>query len=66
MYKDGMTAGTMESGTFTICIRTMVYHFRGFYGTILSYATNDSDNAIVIGKCLKKSGMQYHVIKQLF
>jgi hypothetical protein len=51
MYKHGMPAGTMESGEFSICISTMVYHFRS-YGTLVSYATNAYANTIIIGKCL--------------
>ena len=37
---------------FTICVRVMVYHFRGVYGTLVSYSLADGANAILIGEPL--------------
>ena len=39
----------LQLDNFTICIRVMVYHFRGVYGTLISYSMADGTNAILIG-----------------
>lgn len=44
--------GESSFENFTICVRVMVYHFRGVYGTLVSYSMADGASAILIGLSL--------------
>ncbi len=50
IHSGGMPVGTMVKGDFTVCVRAMVYHFRGNYATLVSYATRTSESTLHIGK----------------
>ena len=41
--------GESSFDNFTICLRVMLYHFRGVYGTLVSYSLADTASAILIG-----------------